>query len=89
MTTRRYTVSGLVQGVGFRWFVRRIADAFGITGTVQNLPDGSVEIIATGFDDQHQSFREQVEIGPASARVDHVAIQPMELRRFADFHVLR
>lgn len=89
MTTRRYVVSGMVQGVGFRWFVRRIADAFGVTGTVQNLPDGSVEIIATGAEDQHQSFREQVEIGPASARVDHVAIQPIKFQRFGDFQVLR
>ncbi|MCE7935858.1 MAG: acylphosphatase [Chlorobi bacterium CHB2] len=89
MTTRRYVVSGVVQGVGFRWFVRGVADAFGITGTVQNLPDGSVEIIATGDQDQHQSFREQVEIGPASARVDRVAIQPIELRRFGDFRVIR
>lgn len=89
MITRRYVVSGIVQGVGFRWFVRRIADAFGITGTVQNLPDGSVEIIATGAEDQHQSFREQVEIGSASARVDRVIIQPIDLQRFGDFQILR
>ncbi|VVC04724.1 Acylphosphatase [Candidatus Burarchaeum australiense] len=38
--------SGRVQGVNYRWFVRRQAVALGIRGYVKNLPDGTVEIVA-------------------------------------------
>ena len=40
--------SGRVQGVGFRATVRRIACGYDVTGTVRNLPDGRVELIAEG-----------------------------------------
>ena len=45
---RRYLVTGLVQGVGFRWTAQRVARSLGLTGTVRNLPDGTVEIEAHG-----------------------------------------
>ena len=41
-------VRGLVQGVGYRWFVRAEANRLGLTGTVANMPDGRVEVIAEG-----------------------------------------
>jgi acylphosphatase len=42
------TVSGDVQGVGFRDFVRRKAEPLGLRGRASNLPDGSVEVVAEG-----------------------------------------
>jgi acylphosphatase len=45
---RRYVVSGRVQGVGFRLFVRDAAAREGIHGWVRNLPEGAVEIEAHG-----------------------------------------
>ena len=42
------TVRGLVQGVGFRWFVEREAARLGLDGWVANQPDGSVEVVAEG-----------------------------------------
>jgi acylphosphatase len=42
------TVHGLVQGVGFRFFVGRHARALGLTGYVRNLPSGMVEVFAEG-----------------------------------------
>ena len=42
------TVRGLVQGVGFRWFVCREARALGLAGWVANAPDGAVEVAAEG-----------------------------------------
>jgi acylphosphatase len=48
--------SGRVQGVGFRAAVRHHASQLGLKGTVCNLPDGSVEIIAQGAEDQLQKF---------------------------------
>jgi acylphosphatase len=41
-------VDGLVQGVGFRWWVRAQARGLGLTGTVENLPDGRVKVVAEG-----------------------------------------
>jgi acylphosphatase len=43
-------VSGSVQGVGYRWFVRGRADATGLAGSATNLPDGRVEVVLEGPD---------------------------------------
>lgn len=45
---RHVFFSGQVQGVGFRYTAKRIADQFRVTGFVRNLPDGRVELIAEG-----------------------------------------
>ena len=44
-------VSGHVQGVGYRWFVREQASAAGLAGSARNLPDGRVEVVLEGPDD--------------------------------------
>ncbi|MGX5656357.1 acylphosphatase [Geodermatophilus nigrescens] len=44
----RVLVSGTVQGVGYRWFVRGLADAAGLAGSARNLPDGRVEVELEG-----------------------------------------
>ena len=46
--TRRFLVTGRVQGVGFRWFVARLAQREALGGFVRNLPDGRVEVLASG-----------------------------------------
>ena len=43
-------VSGSVQGVGYRWFVRGRAEAAGLAGSATNLPDGRVEVVLEGAD---------------------------------------
>jgi len=47
-TCQRVIYSGSVQGVGFRWTTRSIARRFPVTGTVRNLADGTVELVAAG-----------------------------------------
>lgn len=47
-TAKRFVVTGLVQGVGFRWATARLARSLGLDGTVGNRPDGAVEIEAAG-----------------------------------------
>lgn len=42
------TVSGTVQGVGFRWWTRRQAQELGLVGSAVNSPDGAVEVVAEG-----------------------------------------
>ena len=89
METYRYIVSGRVQGVGFRYFVRRMAEAFDIRGSVRNRGDGSVEIVATGSAENIRSFREQIEIGPDGARVDRIEAEPREApERIDRFRIL-
>ena len=44
-------VSGHVQGVGYRWFVRGAATSAGLTGSARNLADGGVEVVLEGPDD--------------------------------------
>jgi len=78
MEKKRYavihlTVSGRVQGVGFRFFTVNRANRYGITGWVKNLYDGSVEIEAEGKTSDLHLFLEEVRVGPASAHVSHVA----------------
>ena len=45
---RRYFVSGMVQGVGYRYFARQLAQRLGIAGYVKNLRDGRVEVYVIG-----------------------------------------
>ena len=52
--------SGHVQGVGFRYTARSVATGFEVTGTVRNLPDGRVELIAEGERAELAAFREAI-----------------------------
>jgi acylphosphatase len=67
-----YRVTGRVQGVGFRWWTRSLAVRLGVTGTVRNLPDGSVAVHARGTDDQLRRLQAQLAEGPPGARVASV-----------------
>ena len=49
-------VYGIVQGVGFRFTTRVLANQYGIGGWVANLPDGSVELVATGTKEELDVF---------------------------------
>jgi acylphosphatase len=65
----RMWVSGRVQGVGFRWFVRREALGLGLTGRVRNLPDGRVEVEVAGAPEDLEVFRQRLREGPPGSRV--------------------
>ena len=89
MITRKFIVYGRVQGVGFRYFTGRMAEAFDVTGYVRNAEDGSVEIVASGKPEHLLSFREQIEIGPGGSRVDRIVAEEIEPSRFDRFEVRR
>ena len=69
---RRWVVHGIVQGVGFRWFVRRQGHRLGLVGWARNLSDGSVEVVADGPGTALQALHEALQRGPGGARVDRV-----------------
>jgi acylphosphatase len=69
---RRWLVSGRVQGVGFRWFALRRGQELGLAGWVRNLPDGRVEVVASGPDDALASMEASLARGPRLSRVDRV-----------------
>jgi acylphosphatase len=69
MLALRLTVSGRVQGVGFRWWAQNTARALNLAGRVRNLDDGRVEIIAQGDPDAvRRLLRFAIEQPTTSAR---------------------
>ena len=69
---RRFLVQGVVQGVGFRWFVARHAERLGLSGWVRNRADGTVEVLASGEAGLLVERARLLEEGPIGARVDRV-----------------
>jgi len=53
----RIFYSGQVQGVGFRFTVKSMVTGFEVVGTIRNLPDGRVELVAEGARDELEAFR--------------------------------
>ena len=73
MPTVHLLVTGKVQGVGFRWFVRVAGRRLGLSGWVRNREDGSVELAASGPQEKLDELRRAVTKGPDGAAVSEVA----------------
>lgn len=80
-------VSGNVQGVGFRYFTRRVAKELGIKGYVKNLPDGRVYIYAIGDDLTLDKFLSAVKSGPPLATVRGVEVKKAKIMNYDSFEV--
>jgi len=87
--TVKLIVEGKVQGVFYRQSTREKAVALGLTGTVKNLPDGHVEIIATGTAEQLQQLKQWCNLGPPRAVVTKVSSTPLPLQPFKNFLIIR
>jgi len=72
VTAVRLRVSGRVQGVGFRYFIHRRATALGLAGSVRNLPDGRVEVVAAGVPERIRELELVVARGPRFSEVTNV-----------------
>jgi acylphosphatase len=85
--SRRFLVSGRVQGVGFRYSATHRARRLGLCGFVRNLEDGRVETVVQGEASAIQAYREWLAEGPAFARVDGVSEAPLpdDTPRFSSF----
>lgn len=82
------TITGRVQGVGFRPYLHRLAEEFGIKGTVQNNMDG-VKLRAEGTKAAVRHFLEALpQRPPRLARIDRIGVQPTEWRGYASFDII-
>ncbi len=72
MVARKFIISGLVQGVGFRFFTQRSAARHQVLGYVQNLPDGKVEVYAEGSEKAVTEMMHDLTAGPAYSRVENI-----------------
>lgn len=84
---KRVLVSGIVQGVGFRYFVQRIADKLGINGWVINTFDGNVEIIAEGNIEVLENFIDRIKDGPRGANVSKLEIEDVKPAFYKSFDI--
>ncbi len=72
MVARRFLISGMVQGVGYRFFAMRAAARHQMLGTVRNLPDGRVEVVAEGERDAMDEFKQDLATGPSMAEITDI-----------------
>ena len=81
-------VSGIVQGVNFRYYTQRQAIRYNVTGWVRNLPDGSVAAVFEGEEQDVEAMVQWVRHGPPSAQVTELIAQPEEYRgEFSSFSI--
>jgi acylphosphatase len=87
MQARRYFVRGRVQGVGYRWFVEKHANAIGVKGYTRNLDDGRVEVYAIGTEDQLQTLNGYLWKGPTMAEVRGVDEEEVAVEKISGFQI--
>ena len=82
--------SGRVQGVGFRYTARTVAAGFEVCGTVRNLPDGRVELVAEGERAELEAFRDAIRNEGLAASIRDEAVTWSEaLGGFRGFEIVR
>lgn len=84
---RLYLVRGRVQGVGYRDYAQRAADALGLTGYVRNLDDGCVEVYAAGPADKLSDLAAALRKGPRFSDVRGVDEREAAPQRYSDFQI--
>ena len=84
---RKIVVRGKVPGVGFRNATWRKAMQLGIRGSVGNLDDGSVDILASATDKEFKVFENWCRVGPSHARVERLEISELDQTGFTDFSI--
>ncbi|MBA4183520.1 MAG: acylphosphatase [Acidobacteria bacterium] len=72
IVARKFIISGLVQGVGYRFFTQRAAARHQVRGYVKNLADGRVEVLAQGSEKSVENFKHDLTAGPSFSNVEHI-----------------
>ena len=87
MSCMQCRISGRVQGVFFRDSTRKLARQLGLGGSAVNLPDGSVQVVACGEQQNLEVLKKFLSEGPSRARVDQVNCEAVEIDPPADFRI--
>lgn len=83
-------ISGFVQGVGFRQFVKYNAKKMGVNGWVKNLPDGRVEAVLQGQRELLEHMIRRLKKGPFIAKVENIDVRWEEVKdTFEAFEVIK
>lgn len=80
----KITVSGRVQGVGFRYFIAGIADDLDLRGYAKNLFNGDVEIIAEGSHEFLEALIEKAKQGPRNSKVNSCKVEWLDFNKKYD-----
>ena len=70
MKATRVLYEGYVQGVGFRWTTKRLAQGYDVSGWVRNLPDGRVELQVSGEEDEVSAFLRAIRESTLGGHID-------------------
>lgn len=73
-------VSGYVQGVGFRYYIARIASDYNLTGYAHNLFNGDVEIYAEGRKEFLEELVKKAKLGPSHSHVENIRTQWLDFQ---------
>jgi acylphosphatase len=87
MPAIKYDITGRVQGVWFRDSTRHQAEKLGLNGHARNLPDGSVEVIASGTDAALSALEKWLWEGSPLSQVRHINKQPCTLQPTRGFTI--
>ena len=88
LQTRQIIISGRVQGVGFRNWVKKTCENLSLEGNVRNTADMRVEAMITGYKFNLDQFCEQCQRGPVLAKVESVEIKRVKLKEFGSFNII-
>ncbi len=89
MPSYHLIIKGRVQGVFYRAGAKEIADKAGVKGWVRNTPEGDVEAVVTGTEEEVQQFIQWCKKGPPGARVTDFIASQQEETLFVDFSIVR
>ena len=87
---RKFTISGMVQGVGYRFFAQRAAARHQVRGYIKNLKDGRVEALAEGDAGSVEGFKHELLTGPTYSKVEEIeeiVLEPSNL--YSSFRIER
>ena len=78
MIARRIIYEGRVQGIGFRFSVKEIAQGYELAGWIRNLPDGRVQLEAQGDDVEIEGFLQAIEDSHLRPHIRRKVVTPIE-----------
>jgi len=89
MKTLKINISGTVQGVFFRQFIKDKADELGVRGFIRNLENGDVEVVVEGKDETVNQFLHICRNGPPHSDVKEVQSREIKYQGFQEFRISR